>query len=192
MANVCIRNLQDQFFKVQCWASSHDPFTVTCYTTHTANKLKLLAQTDGKCGSDGKASAMQEPRFHPWVGKIPWRRTWQLTPVLLPGKSHGRVQSMGSQSRTRLSDFTFTFHFPSKHFMTLWTKIPLLKDEKRLLNEHPKVSGNHRPIMLGFHQLNAIFITHWMMNGWVQRCPGSKGKHLWIKQAKGFVGDNGD
>ena len=25
----------------------------------------------------------------PWVRKIPWRRTWQPTPVLLPGESHG-------------------------------------------------------------------------------------------------------
>ena len=22
----------------------------------------------------------------PWVGKIPWRRKWQSTPVFLPGK----------------------------------------------------------------------------------------------------------
>ena len=29
-------------------------------------------------------------RFHPWVGKIPWRRKWQPTPVVLPGKSHGQ------------------------------------------------------------------------------------------------------
>ena len=41
-------------------------------------------------------------RFDPWVGKIPWRRAWQPTPVFLPGKSpwteepHG-LQSMGSQ-----------------------------------------------------------------------------------------------
>ena len=27
--------------------------------------------------------------FNPWVGKIPWRREWQPTPVLLPGESHG-------------------------------------------------------------------------------------------------------
>ena len=27
-------------------------------------------------------------RFDPWVGKIPWRRKWQPTPVLLPGESH--------------------------------------------------------------------------------------------------------
>ena len=28
--------------------------------------------------------------FHPWVGKIPWRRVWQLSPVFLPGESHGQ------------------------------------------------------------------------------------------------------
>ena len=28
------------------------------------------------------------PRLDPWVGKICWRRKWQLTPVSLPGKSH--------------------------------------------------------------------------------------------------------
>ena len=39
--------------------------------------------------------------FDPWIGKIPWRRAWQPTPVFLPGESHGqepdRLQSMGSQ-----------------------------------------------------------------------------------------------
>ena len=29
-------------------------------------------------------------RFDPWVGKIPWRKAWQLTPVFLPGESHGQ------------------------------------------------------------------------------------------------------
>ena len=27
-------------------------------------------------------------QFDPWVGKIPWRRAWQPTPVFLPGESH--------------------------------------------------------------------------------------------------------
>ena len=39
-------------------------------------------------------------RFNPWVRKSPWRRKWQPTLVLLPGKSHGRrslVGFMGSQ-----------------------------------------------------------------------------------------------
>ena len=33
---------------------------------------------------------MRETWFNPCVGKIPWRRKWQPTPVFLPGKSHGR------------------------------------------------------------------------------------------------------
>ena len=32
---------------------------------------------------------MQRCRFDPWVGKTPWRRKWQPTPVFLPGRSHG-------------------------------------------------------------------------------------------------------
>ena len=35
------------------------------------------------------------PSFYPWVGKIPWRRKWQPTPVLLPGKPHGRRSLVG-------------------------------------------------------------------------------------------------
>ena len=41
----------------------------------------------------------RRPGFYPWVGKIPWRRKWQPTPVLLPRRSHGRrsLVSMGLQ-----------------------------------------------------------------------------------------------
>ena len=40
--------------------------------------------------------------FDPWVGKIPWRRKWQPTPVFLPEEFHGqeepgRLQSMDSK-----------------------------------------------------------------------------------------------
>ena len=37
-----------------------------------------------------KESACQCRRygFDSWVGKIPWRRKWQATPVFLPGESH--------------------------------------------------------------------------------------------------------
>ena len=35
------------------------------------------------------------PGFDPWVGKIPWRRKWQPTPVLLPGESHGGRSLVG-------------------------------------------------------------------------------------------------
>ena len=33
--------------------------------------------------------------FDPWVGKIPWGRKWQPTPVVLPGKSHGQRSLTG-------------------------------------------------------------------------------------------------
>ena len=32
---------------------------------------------------------------NPWVGKIPWRRAWQPTPVFLPGESHGQRSLAG-------------------------------------------------------------------------------------------------
>ena len=46
-----------------------------------------------------------------WVGKIPWSRKWQPTPVFLPGNSmdRGAWQTMGLycgavKSQTQLSD----------------------------------------------------------------------------------------
>ena len=39
--------------------------------------------------------AMQETEFDPWVGKIPWRREWQSTPVFLPRKFHGQRSLTG-------------------------------------------------------------------------------------------------
>ena len=34
-------------------------------------------------------------RFSPWVGKIPWSRKCQHTPVFLPGESHGQSSLEG-------------------------------------------------------------------------------------------------
>jgi len=54
------------------------------------------------------------PGFDPWVRKILWRR--HPTPVLLPGKSHGRRSMVATahgvaKSWTRLSDFTIIHIF---------------------------------------------------------------------------------
>ena len=48
-------------------------------------------------GASGKEPAYQcwRQRFHPWVGKIPWRRAWQPIPVFLPGESHGQRSLVG-------------------------------------------------------------------------------------------------
>ena len=65
-------------------------------------------------GSEVKASALQcrRPGFDPWVGKIPWRRKWQPTPVFLPGESHGRRSLVGYSPRGhKESDMTERLHF---------------------------------------------------------------------------------
>ena len=46
--------------------------------------------------------AMQEIWVQSWIGKIPWKRKWQPTPVFLPGEppwaeESGGLQSMGLQ-----------------------------------------------------------------------------------------------
>ena len=43
---------------------------------------------------------LKRHQFDPWLGKIPWRRKWQPTPVFLSGKFHGErnlAGFMGSQ-----------------------------------------------------------------------------------------------
>ena len=67
----------------------------------------LICPRDFPRGASGKESACwcrrhKKHGFDPWVGKIPWRRPWQPTPILLPGESPwteepGRLQSTGSQ-----------------------------------------------------------------------------------------------
>ena len=57
-------------------------------------------------GASGASGACQcrrpkRCRFDSWVRKVPWRRTWQSTPVFLPIESPwrgepGRLQSIGS------------------------------------------------------------------------------------------------
>ena len=43
----------------------------------------------------------------PWVGKIPWRRKWQPTPVFFPGGSHGQRSLQATvQEVTKESDMS--------------------------------------------------------------------------------------
>ena len=71
----------------------------------------------------GRLQSMGSLRVeHNWVTSLSlftfmhWRRKWQPTPVLLPGKSHGwrsleAAVHWVAEGQTRLSDFPFTFHF---------------------------------------------------------------------------------
>ena len=67
-------------------------------TTEAKQKIKKeKKRREFPCGSDSKAPACnaRDPIFNPWVGKIAWRRKWQPTPVLLPGKFHSWKSLVG-------------------------------------------------------------------------------------------------
>ena len=54
-------------------------------------------------GTSGEESACQcrwhkRCRFDPQLRKIPWRKAWQHTPVILPGESHGQRNLVGYSS----------------------------------------------------------------------------------------------
>ena len=54
----------------------------------------------------------RRPGFDSWVGKVPWRRKWQSTSALSPGKSHGRRSLIGySPWGSKESDTTERLHF---------------------------------------------------------------------------------
>ena len=90
--------------------------------------------------SDGKIICLQfwRPGFSSWVGKIPWGRKWQPTPVFLPGDSHGRRNLIGyspwgckeSETTERLC-FSFTFSF-IKSTTILFRTSPSLEVEQEL------------------------------------------------------------
>ena len=89
--------------------SSHTQWMGFCRYERVLPRTQLhvrLVKSQGvyftSCIPGGSASEVflqcGRPRFNPCIGKIPWRRKRQPTPVLLPGKSHGRRSLVGSQS----------------------------------------------------------------------------------------------
>ena len=67
--------------------------------------------------------AMQETQvLYPWIGKIPWRRTQQPTPVFLPGESH-RQRSLVGYSPWGCKELDTTerliLHLQYKFYMSL-------------------------------------------------------------------------
>ena len=69
-------------------------------------------------GSDGKASVCNvgDLGSNPGLGGSSGEGKWQPTPVLLPGKSHGRRSLVGySPWCCKESDTTERLHFTSRH-----------------------------------------------------------------------------
>ena len=110
-----------QFFFVlllwnECWS---DRFEKCCLIT----PISLFSQlwSSEQEGKHTETSSKKKKRF--WVCKN-WRRQWQPTPILLPGKSHGRLQSMGSQ-RVRHDWVTSLSFFTFMHWRRKWQPTPV-------------------------------------------------------------------
>ena len=71
------------------------------------------------------------PGFDPWVGKIPWRRKWQPTPVCLPGESHGRRSLVGYSPRGRKHRLHFTLFIHCVLFTRNLINIQWMKEWQR-------------------------------------------------------------
>ena len=67
------------------------------------------------------------PEFHSWFGKIPWRRKWQSTPILLPEKFQGGRSLKGySPWGCKELDTTEQLHFLSKLIYLYWNHLLLI------------------------------------------------------------------
>ena len=80
------------------------------------NNLRVFTPPGFPGGSEVKAAACNvgDQVLIPGSGKIPWRRKWQPTPVLLPGESHGRLSLVGYNPwGCKESDTTEQLHFTS-------------------------------------------------------------------------------
>ena len=51
--------------------------------------------------------AMQETQVQSWVRKVPWRREWQSTPVVLPGKFQRSLASIVLNERHQVQKATY-------------------------------------------------------------------------------------
>ena len=63
--------------------------------THT--KILWVKLETGSVGKESTCNAGNtgDDTLNPWVGKIPWRRAWQPTPIFLPGELHGQRSLVG-------------------------------------------------------------------------------------------------
>ena len=78
--------------------------------------------------------------FDPWVGKIPWRRAWQCTPVFLPRESPEQRSLVGyspwvPKSWTR---FSILAGFERVLFFALFGKISCIHERASLVAQRLK------------------------------------------------------
>ena len=106
--------------------------------SHEGNLHLLLGFSGGASGKEPECQSRRCKRrgFDPsLVGKIPWRRAWQPTPVSLLGQFHGQRSLAGystwvRMSRTRLSTQLST-KYPGLHIPKCFPPCVLIRQFQR-------------------------------------------------------------
>ena len=103
------------YFMPNVWDICSFLLLQTIHNEHTCielcTRVRALGLPGGASGKEPTRQCRRTKRcgFHPWVRKIPWRRAWQPTPVLLPGESH-RQRSLGGYSHKESDMAKATWH----------------------------------------------------------------------------------
>ena len=74
--------------------SRRDPWGCHCYCYGYGPESHFPGDSSGK-ETTSQCRKYKRQKFDPWVGKIPWRRKCQHTPVFLAGESHGHRGLVG-------------------------------------------------------------------------------------------------
>ena len=156
-----VQDLIDEVLWV-CFSYSGNLETERMLSSHTCQYTIMRQAEDNynRCSKGGGKSRKQitvhsnsefqsiclqcgRPGFDPWVGKIPWRRKWQPTPVFLPGESHGRRSLVGySPQGHKQSDTTERLHF---HFHR--SLVPNTLRKRTFLILHPVLLPRSGPLI---------------------------------------------
>ena len=94
----------------------HLVFTGLCWIVESSFNLGLPRWLSGK-KSTGQRRSHRRLGFDPWVRSIPWSRTWQPTPVFLPGKRQGQ-RSLADYSPWGCRESDTTEHMPLHRAIT--------------------------------------------------------------------------
>ena len=80
------------------YPSIFSPGKRICVHVYLPTHVDIYGFPDGAGGiknPSASAGDLKRHDFDPWIGKIPWRRAWQPTPVFLPGESDGQRSLAG-------------------------------------------------------------------------------------------------
>ena len=81
-------------------------------------------------------------RFNPWVGRIPWRRRWQLTSVFLPEKSCGQRSLVGYRNNSATKPHQIFQNLGGKKLTRLSaTKVSLVKKKRKTFRKNRGLCG---------------------------------------------------